>query len=461
MGKGSFKEVYKGFDTKLGIEVAWNKVNSEHAENLNDKVCVDRVLREFQIMKGLDNPYVVRCYGGWRDPNTLEINFITELFTSGSLRTYRWKHPGLDLELAMNKWGRNILSGLHYMHSQTPPIVHRDLRCDYVFINGNNGEVKIADLGRASFMHLGGEKSGSARDRQGFNYMAAEMYDSKYTTAADIYSFGLLLLELATMRRPYDEWTNDADLFRAVFTGKPPEALKEVKDSDLNAIIRACLAKDPDMRPTALDLLQLDYFRKRDPGELVHVQGVPKEGSDTLIALELTLPHGPAMEKKVVKFEFDIVEDTASSIAAEMIADLELPTQMATVVAHKINNSIASLMGVSPENVEHTQMRLVRVRDEAQEYELPSVMVVEEHGGTCFQVEFNSLSDRHDLFFDVITVFHNLNLQVVNMVYSTERGAVIEDCSVKLYDGSKLEASYLEQMLLEAVAPHVNTILSP
>jgi hypothetical protein len=38
----------------------------------------------FHLMKNLVNPNIVRCYGGWRDEKTGEINFITELFTSGT-----------------------------------------------------------------------------------------------------------------------------------------------------------------------------------------------------------------------------------------------------------------------------------------------------------------------------------------------------------------------------------------
>ena len=63
---------------------------------------------------------------------------------------------------------------------QTPPIVHRDLRVDYCFINGNTGEVKIADLGRATFLRQQSISTGtnnqSLRD---FAYVAPEMYSGR------------------------------------------------------------------------------------------------------------------------------------------------------------------------------------------------------------------------------------------------------------------------------------------
>ena len=47
-------------------------------------------------------------------------------------------------------WGRQILKGLYFLHTRTPPIIHRDLKCDNIFINGTTGVVKIGDLGLAT-----------------------------------------------------------------------------------------------------------------------------------------------------------------------------------------------------------------------------------------------------------------------------------------------------------------------
>lgn len=53
---------------------------------------------------------------------------------------------------AVKGWARQILMGLNYLHNHNPPIIHRDLKCDNIFINGNQGEVKIGDLGLATVM---------------------------------------------------------------------------------------------------------------------------------------------------------------------------------------------------------------------------------------------------------------------------------------------------------------------
>ena len=53
---------------------------------------------------------------------------------------------------AVKKWARQILLGLDYLHSMNPPIVHGDLRCDKIYINGHSGEIKIGDLGLATLL---------------------------------------------------------------------------------------------------------------------------------------------------------------------------------------------------------------------------------------------------------------------------------------------------------------------
>ena len=52
----------------------------------------------------------------------------------------------------IQRWGMQILKGLMYLHGHDPVIIHRDLKCDNIFINGTTGEVKIGDLGLATVL---------------------------------------------------------------------------------------------------------------------------------------------------------------------------------------------------------------------------------------------------------------------------------------------------------------------
>ena len=62
---------------------------------------------------------------------------------------YRQKHKNLGKN-ALKRWAWQILQGLVYLHGHNPPIIHRDLKCDNIFVNGSAGVVKIGDLGLAT-----------------------------------------------------------------------------------------------------------------------------------------------------------------------------------------------------------------------------------------------------------------------------------------------------------------------
>ena len=53
----------------------------------------------------------------------------------------------------VKRWCRQILKGLLYLHSYNPCIIHRDIKCDNIFINGAHGEVKIGDMGTAKMKY--------------------------------------------------------------------------------------------------------------------------------------------------------------------------------------------------------------------------------------------------------------------------------------------------------------------
>ena len=59
----------------------------------------------------------------------------------------------------LRSWCRQILKGLHFLHTRAPPIIHRDLKCDNIFITGPTGSVKIGDLGLATLKRSSFAKS--------------------------------------------------------------------------------------------------------------------------------------------------------------------------------------------------------------------------------------------------------------------------------------------------------------
>jgi WNK lysine deficient protein kinase len=113
---------------------------------------------------------------------------------------------------AVKQWCKQILKGLLYLHSRSPPIIHRDLKCDNIFINGNQGEVKIGDLGLAAILR----KSHAVRCVGTPEFMAPEVYDEEYNELVDVYAFGMCVLEMVTFDYPYSECTHPAQIYKKV-----------------------------------------------------------------------------------------------------------------------------------------------------------------------------------------------------------------------------------------------------
>ncbi|ONK55616.1 uncharacterized protein A4U43_UnF980 [Asparagus officinalis] len=253
LGKGAFKTVYKAFDEIDGIEVAWNQVRIDDV--LHSPENLERLYSEVHLLKSVRHENIMKFYNSWVDDQSKTINIITELFTSGSLRQYRVKHKKVDLK-AIKNWARQILRGLAYLHSHDPPILHRDLKCDNIFVNGNHGEVKIGDLGLATVM-----QQPTARSVIGTpEFMAPELYEEEYNELVDVYSFGMCMLEMATFEYPYSECRNAAQIYKKVTSGIKPAALAKVTDPQVRHFIEKCLLPASERLP-AKDLLKDPFLQ--------------------------------------------------------------------------------------------------------------------------------------------------------------------------------------------------------
>ncbi|KAG9155002.1 hypothetical protein Leryth_012185 [Lithospermum erythrorhizon] len=396
LGRGAFKIVYKGFDEIDGLEVAWNQVSIDDA--LQRPENLEKLYSEVHLLKTLKHENIIRSYMSWVDQEKKTINLITELFTSGSLRHYRRKHRTVDMK-AIKNWARQILRGLHYLHSHNPPIIHRDLKCDNIFINGNHGEVKIGDLGLATIM-----LQPTARSVIGTpEFMAPELYDEEYNELVDIYSFGMCMLELVTCEYPYSECKNAAQIYKKVTSGVKPAALAKVKDPSIKQFIEKCLVP-ASQRLSAAEML-IDPFLSSEsskdmicvsphlsdaipkmnklPPSSAHISmesdpkhkntscgysaermnctshfsswemqrhnnkkefrlfGEKKDNDSVSFFLHISYPSEPV---KTIDFKFYLYGDTVSSIASEMIENLGLPNDDMAIISEMIHDLVLKLV---------------------------------------------------------------------------------------------------------------------
>lgn len=142
LGSGAYKDVYRAYDTIEGIEVAWNVVKLGGVPKAERQ----RIVNEVRLLERLHHPNIISFHGSWVNRETERVIFVTEILSSGTLKSFVQKVQLIRWKI-FKRWAKQILRGLEYLHSQDPPIIHRDLKCDNIFINGTSGDLRIGDFG--------------------------------------------------------------------------------------------------------------------------------------------------------------------------------------------------------------------------------------------------------------------------------------------------------------------------
>lgn len=176
-----------------------------------------------------------------------------------SLANISRRHGPIQIDV-LGKIAEAILGGITYLYSNFR-IMHRNLKPSKVLLN-SLGQIKLSDF-RAS-----GELLNSVAETvvgSGICYMAPErIQGDKYTIKSETWSFGLMVMELAIGKFPYDfepepddegESVNILDVLRTIVYGPAPKLPKsDAFPSILYQMVEKCVQMDPKDRPSPLDL---------------------------------------------------------------------------------------------------------------------------------------------------------------------------------------------------------------
>jgi WNK lysine deficient protein kinase len=278
IGRGAAKIVYRGYDRDAGKEVAWYKVHLDHIE-LTKRVETE-IKKEFDMLTRINSPYVLKLIAFWFDSHEYDkVDVICELFYVGSLKSFI-RANGLPSDRLIRRWGRQILLGVQYLHCEAAetPIIHRNLKCDNVFIHGHTGRVKIGDLGSATISAIDGPMMSIVGTP---NFMAPEVFDGHYDETVDIYAFGLCLCEMAMGSEPYNECKSHAQIYKRIMMGEPPESAAGIANEELAQIIMRCLGSRA-ARPSVNELLSHDYFASDEIEISPRSEDIPENWEDRL-----------------------------------------------------------------------------------------------------------------------------------------------------------------------------------
>jgi len=177
---------------------------------------------------------------------------------------------------------RETLRGLQYIHNLNR--IHRDIKSDNILL-GVNGEVKLADFGYAA--QLTAQRIVRTTVVGTPYWMSPELiHGNNYDTKVDIWSLGIMCMEMAEGEPPYIELTPLRALFMITTKGIPPLKEPQQWTVDFKHFLAQCLQTAPSDRPSATALLNHPFLQKAGPcNELIAPIGVARQHAERMAEL--------------------------------------------------------------------------------------------------------------------------------------------------------------------------------
>ncbi|KAK9833192.1 hypothetical protein WJX74_009769 [Apatococcus lobatus] len=291
VGRGSFGDVYRGWDRELAREVAIKVIDLEDVED-----DIDDIYREVAVLARCDCPNITRYFASVLRPGSSELYIVMELMAVSVADLV-----GVNsLMESMVAWiCKQVLQALLYLHSEQR--IHRDLKAANILMS-SQGDVKISDFGVSG--QLTATLGHKRRTFVGTPYwMAPEVIESSeegYTQLADVWSLGITAIEMATGKPPHA----DVHPMRVLFLipKNPAPELEATFSPAFQEFVRSCLQKDPSARLSAEELMQLDFIANaQPPGDLLR-------SIQTAVPMRRVvrgLPSSPVLGQTMPRWEFD------------------------------------------------------------------------------------------------------------------------------------------------------------
>ncbi|KAF9167539.1 hypothetical protein DFQ26_004311 [Actinomortierella ambigua] len=207
--------------------------------------------QEIQLLEKLRDKYVIQYYGTTYYEDCLVL--VMEYAEGGTLqRAIQAGHLTWDDK---GRIAQEILRGLSYIHEEG--VIHRDLKSQNVLLNRHN-EAKICDFGLAKVKMSSLSKSSVDRSAKGtLRWMAPELFSKRpnYTTKSDMYSFGMVMWEMAANCTLPFKYQQDCNAVAALVERGEREDLPDDTPGDYSKCVERCWKHEPELRPEAYELV--------------------------------------------------------------------------------------------------------------------------------------------------------------------------------------------------------------
>mmetsp|Transcript_24858 Transcript_24858/g.31637 ORF Transcript_24858/g.31637 Transcript_24858/m.31637 type:complete len:427 (-) Transcript_24858:87-1367(-) len=269
IGEGAAGEVFVAKEKATGKKIAIKQMllSAQNIKMLVTEICIMKESNHPSIVMYLDS-YVVGD----------KIWLAMELMSGGCLTDVLNQFDTVKMTESQIAYAcRQVLAGLSYIHSCHR--LHRDIKSDNILI-GEDGSIKIADFGYAAQLTKGKSKRSTIVGTP--YWMAPELIRGcEYDDKVDIWSLGIMLMELAEGEPPYMDYPPLRALFLITTRGIPGLKEPEQWSKEMISFLDKCLIKEPQARPTANELLEHPFLQKAcDPSEILAKVTEAKEAKD-------------------------------------------------------------------------------------------------------------------------------------------------------------------------------------
>ncbi|XP_026462498.1 serine/threonine-protein kinase Nek8-like [Ctenocephalides felis] len=243
IGRGTYGTVYKCKRLKDSETV----VVKEICVNFSDHVSFESVKNEIVILAKLSHPNIIGYHETFYNDHSVFI--VMEYASKGTLSSYLTSKTIKLPEMEVLHILSQIAMGVQYIHSKG--ILHRDLKCENIFLSAGL-VVKIGDFGISKIL-LNQSKAFSVIGTP--YYQSPELCQNKpYGYKSDMWAIGCILYEMCTLRKAFDA-TTLAGLVMKIMEAKITPIDPGTYSTPLWNIIQGLLCFDPDLRPSAVQLL--------------------------------------------------------------------------------------------------------------------------------------------------------------------------------------------------------------
>ncbi|XP_044024646.1 mitogen-activated protein kinase kinase kinase 7 isoform X3 [Siniperca chuatsi] len=252
VGRGAFGVVCKA--KWKGKDVAIKTIESESERKA--------FIVELRQLSRVNHPNIVKLYGSCHSPVCL----VMEYAEGGSLYNVLHGAEPLPYYTASHavSWCLQCSQGVAYLHGMKPKaLIHRDLKPPNLLLVAGGTVLKICDFGTACDIqtHMTNNKGSAA-------WMAPEVFEgSNYSEKCDVFSWGIILWEVITRRKPFDEIGGPAfRIMWAVHNGTRPPLIKNLP-KPIESLMTRCWSKDPSQRPSMEEIVKImTHLMKYFPG---------------------------------------------------------------------------------------------------------------------------------------------------------------------------------------------------